>query len=82
MGEVEQEEPRGQQGGQAGRPNIARLFEKMDNNNDGRLSPKEVKGPLANNFSKIDTNNDGFLTKEEIEKAPRPNGQRSQGRRD
>lgn len=89
MGEVSQTErqgpPQGQQRpngrGQEGRPNIDQLFTQMDTNNDGKLSKKEVKGPLADNFSKIDANEDGFLTKEELEKAPRPNGQRPGGRR-
>ena len=88
MGEVSQGErqgpPRGEQGqargqgrGEGGRPNIDQLFEQMDANNDGKLSIKEVKGPLAQNFSKVDVNDDGYLTKEELKNAPRPNkGQR------
>jgi hypothetical protein len=91
MGEVEQGarqgpligqqgKGRGQQHGDGGRPNIDQIFEQMDENNDGKLSIKEVKGPLAQNFSKADANNDGYLTKEELEKAPRPKGQK-QGRR-
>lgn len=90
MGEVENEERRGpprnqqaggRQRGQGGPPSIDQLFIHMDTNEDGKLSKVEVKGPLANNFSKIDANDDGFLTREELEKAPRQNNQRPQGRR-
>jgi hypothetical protein len=83
MGEMSQDERKGPQrenGGeqrrQGERPNIDQLFEQMDENNDGKLSQKEVKGPLAQNFSKVDTNDDGYLTKEELKNAPRPKGQR------
>lgn len=54
------------------RPSIEKLFADLDENEDGKLSKKEVKGPLKDHFSKIDLNEDGFLTKEEIEKAPKP----------
>ena len=53
-------------------PSIDKLFEKMDENEDGKLSLAEVKGPLKQHFSKIDTNEDGFLSREELEKAPKP----------
>jgi Ca2+-binding EF-hand superfamily protein len=52
-------------------PTIEELFKQMDGNEDGKLSLKEIKGPLKNDFKKIDTNKDGFLTKEELEKAPK-----------
>ena len=61
------------------RPSIDELFEQMDADEDGKLSKKEVKGPLKNDFSKIDTNEDGYLSKEELEKAPKPERQ-GQGR--
>ncbi|WP_411030684.1 EF-hand domain-containing protein [Spongiimicrobium sp. 3-5] len=51
---------------------IAELFEHMDTDEDGKLSKKEVKGPLKRDFAKIDINEDGFLSKEEIKKAPKP----------
>nr|WP_321233174.1 YHYH protein [uncultured Psychroserpens sp.] len=70
MGEVQQQEQ------QKGRPSLDQIFEEMDENNDEKLSQKEVKGPLANSFSKIDANDDGFITKEELEKAPRPKRQK------
>ncbi len=47
------------------------LFADMDNNNDGKLSREEVKGPLKENFSKVDANADGYLSKDEL-KAARP----------
>jgi len=61
------------------RPSIDELFEQMDADEDGKLSIKEVKGPLKDDFSKIDTNEDGYLTKEELENAPKQERQ-SQGR--
>lgn len=53
-------------------PTIEQLFEDLDTNEDGKLSKKEIKGPLKDQFAKIDANEDGFLSKEEIEKAPKP----------
>jgi Ca2+-binding EF-hand superfamily protein len=44
-------------------PTFSELLEKMDTNEDGKLSTKEVKGPLKKDFSKIDTDEDGFITK-------------------
>lgn len=53
-------------------PSIDELFAHMDKNEDGKLSKKEVKGPLKDHFSKIDTNEDGYLSREELESAPKP----------
>ena len=53
-------------------PTFEELIEKMDKNEDGKLSKKEVKEPLKDHFSKIDTNEDGFITEKEFEKAPKP----------
>lgn len=55
-----------------GPPTIKQLFKDLDTNEDGKLSLKEVKGPLKKDFKKIDLNEDGFLSKEEIKKAPKP----------
>jgi Ca2+-binding EF-hand superfamily protein len=55
-------------------PSTEELIKMMDSNKDGKLSVKEVKGPLKDDFSKIDTNKDGFITKAELDKAPKPNG--------
>ena len=61
-------------------PTISELIKEMDANEDGKLSNEEVKGPLKKDFSKIDTNEDGFITEKELEKAPKLNKQRPQGR--
>ncbi|MEM8847121.1 MAG: EF-hand domain-containing protein [Bacteroidota bacterium] len=53
-------------------PSIDQLFKDLDANEDGKLSKKEVKGPLRNHFDKVDLNEDGYLTREELEKAPKP----------
>ncbi len=54
-------------------PSTEELIKMMDSNKDGKLSSKEVSGPLKDDFAKIDTDKDGFLTKAELEKAPKPN---------
>ena len=53
-------------------PSIEEIFEHMDANEDGKLSKKEVKGPLSRDVDRIDANEDGFISKEELEKAPKP----------
>lgn len=53
-------------------PTFEELLEKMDANEDGKLSKKEVKGPLKDHFDKVDADEDGFVTKEELENAPKP----------
>jgi Ca2+-binding EF-hand superfamily protein len=55
-----------------GPPTIKQLFKDLDTDEDGKISLKEVKGPLKKDFKKIDLNKDGFLSKEEIKKAPKP----------
>ena len=57
-------------------PSVDEIFKEMDKDEDGKLSKKEIKGPLKNDFTKIDTDEDGFLSKEEVEKAPKPKGRR------
>ncbi|WP_422107996.1 hypothetical protein [Winogradskyella sp.] len=47
-------------------------MEKLDEDKDGQLSKKEVKGPLKDHFDKVDLDEDGFITEEEFEKAPKP----------
>ncbi|MEM9076982.1 MAG: EF-hand domain-containing protein [Bacteroidota bacterium] len=61
-------------------PSIDQLFEDLDANEDGKLSKKEVKGPLKNHFDKVDLNEDGYLTREELEKAPKPERRGSKNR--
>ncbi len=53
-------------------PTYAKLLEKMDTNEDGKLSKEEVKGPLKDMFTDIDTNENGFISEEEFKKAPKP----------
>ncbi|MBU3009959.1 EF-hand domain-containing protein [Polaribacter vadi] len=55
-----------------GPPSAEQLIKELDKDEDGKLSLKEVKGPLKKDFKKIDTDEDGFLSKEELEKAPKP----------
>ena len=54
------------------RPSVDEIFKQMDANEDGKLSVKEVKGPLKNDFDKIDANEDGFISKKELKNAPKP----------
>lgn len=63
--------------GQKEPPGFSELLEKMDANEDGKLSKEEIKGRLKDNFDKIDTDEDGFISEEEFENAPRPKGRRS-----
>ena len=53
-------------------PTFEQLLEKMDANEDKKLSKKEVNGPLKDDFTMIDLDEDGFITEEELEKAPKP----------
>ncbi|PKA99092.1 EF hand domain-containing protein [Flavobacteriaceae bacterium MAR_2009_75] len=53
-------------------PSAEDIIKKMDSDEDGKLSKKEVNGPLKNDFAKVDTDEDGYLTLEELENAPRP----------
>ncbi len=53
-------------------PTTEQVLKDLDTNEDGKLSAKEVKGPLKKDFTKIDANEDGYLSKEELEKAPKP----------
>lgn len=55
-----------------GPPSVKQIFKELDVNEDGKISLKEVKGPLKKDFKKIDTNKDGFISKKELKDAPRP----------
>lgn len=57
-------------------PTFKELLEKMDTNEDGKLSKEEVKGPLKDDFAKVDADEDGFITEEELKKAPKPKGRK------
>lgn len=60
-------------------PSIKQIFKDLDKDKDGKISLKEVKGPLKNDFKKIDTNEDGFITKKELKNAPKPKRQENRG---
>ena len=62
--------PQGEEGKKP--PTIEELMKQMDADKDGKLSKKEVKGPLKDDFTKIDLDKDGFITGEELKKAPKP----------
>lgn len=64
--------------GQKEPPSVDEIFKQMDKDEDGKLSKKEITGPLKNDFSKIDTDEDGYITKEELKKAPKPKGRREE----
>lgn len=53
-------------------PSATELIKQMDADEDGKLSEKELKGPIKNDFSKIDIDEDGYLTLEELKNAPKP----------
>ncbi len=63
-------------------PTVDEIFSQMDVDEDGKLSEKEVRGPLKNEFKKIDSDEDGFISREELEKAPKPGKNRSNKRND
>lgn len=74
MGEVAIHEKRGR-----GRPSFKQLLERMDVNNDGKISKSEAQGHLASRFSNVDKDDDGFIVEEELEQIQPPN--REQRRR-
>ncbi|KXJ51226.1 hypothetical protein WNY58_08520 [Neptuniibacter pectenicola] len=49
-------------------PKTPSIFEKLDENKDGKVSPQEaqVSPALVKGFDKIDTNRDGFLSPDEF----------------
>ena len=53
-------------------PSFDQLLKKMDENEDGKLSEKEIKGPLKDHFNSVDTDEDGFISREEFDKAEKP----------
>lgn len=53
-------------------PTFKQLLKEMDADENGKLSLKEVQGPLKEGFSKVDSDKDGFITAKEFEKAPKP----------
>ncbi|REG87324.1 EF-hand domain-containing protein [Winogradskyella sediminis] len=53
-------------------PTFSELLKELDENEDGKLSKDELKGPLKDDFSMIDTDEDGFISEEEFKNAPKP----------
>ena len=43
------------------------MFEKFDNNHDGKLSKDEVHNGVDKMFSEIDANKDGYISKDEMQ---------------
>lgn len=72
---VSAQQPLGGQG-QKEPPSVDEIFKQMDKDEDGKLTKKEVKGPIKNDFDKIDADEDGYITKEELENAPKPKGRK------
>jgi hypothetical protein len=72
-------------------PDPARMFERLDTDQDGVISWDEYKdapsrgGSTEERFQTMDKDQDGFITREEFNEAPRPqrrgSGQGSGGRR-
>ena len=67
--------------GREERPNATQILEKMDANNDDKLSQQEIKGPLKDSFFKVDNNKDSFISKEELLEFSKLNNHRSQKRK-
>jgi len=70
---LEELEARGASGNknkQKGKPSPEKVFEMVDNNNDGQLDKLEVaakdRGRLEENFATIDTNSDDAISMEEL----------------
>src|SRR5262249_23125320 len=52
-------------GGDAG-GNVKNILQRMDKNNDGKISKDEAQGPLKEAFDRLDKNKDGYLDKDEL----------------
>ena len=72
---------RPQRRGKGQRPTPEMVIDRLDSNEDGKLSLEEAKkgprGRLAQNFENLDADKDGFVTLEELKNRPR----KGQGRR-
>lgn len=49
-------------------PSFSQLLERMDLNNDNKISKSEAKGKIKENFDQLDANNDGFITENELKR--------------
>ena len=59
------------------RPTSSRIIAEMDSNQDGKLTPEEVKGPIAIDFNTLDANKDGYLDINELDRAEKKQGKRA-----
>ena len=57
----------GKRGGKRGGPNIERMLERLDTNNDGGITLEEVKAYQGTVFASVDANSDSSLTQEEFD---------------
>ena len=53
------------EGADAPKPDGARMFTRLDTNNDGYLDTTEINAMLARRFARQDANHDGVLTADE-----------------
>ena len=58
--------------GGGGRPEPAEIMERMDLNQDGKITRDEAKGPMVQHFDQLDKNGDGFVTMEELKQMGPP----------
>jgi hypothetical protein len=59
---------------QAQSVDVGAIFDKLDVNHDGKLSPEEAQAhpTVASHFKDVDANGDGMITKEEFMAAFKP----------
>lgn len=60
----------------------APFFERLDRDNDGKISKDEAPEPVKDRFNTLDTNGDGFLTLDEFRAGALPLGNRPGNRTD
>ena len=56
----------GHEGGDKAGKKGHHMFEKMDTDGDGKISPEEHEAMAAERFSEMDSNGDGFVDKSEM----------------
>ena len=55
-------------GSRSRRPDPAQMIERMDRDDDGKLSRAEARGPMQQRFDSLDKDEDGFVTEAELKK--------------
>ena len=53
-------------GKRKGRPKAEEIFERMDSDQDGKITKEEARGPMVHRFTQVDANEDGSVTLEEL----------------